>query len=247
MNGSVDLNADLGEGYPHDAEILGLVSSANIACGGHAGDAATMRDTIRLCLERGVAIGAHPGIEDRENFGRIEVALAPGEAGALILRQLDALRGAAAPLGARVGHVKLHGALYNMASRDPALAAAVVDALRDREVLLFALSGSVLARAASAAGLRVVSETFADRAYLADGSLMPRSRPGSVIADAGRAAAQALRLAAEGRVAAEGGRDIAVDADTICLHGDGPEAVLLARRIRALLAERGIAVRAPSC
>lgn len=246
---SIDLNADVGEGSASDADLVPLVSSVNIACGAHAGDLESMRRTVALALRHGAAIGAHPGFADREHFGRRELAIAPSEAAALVLGQARLLQGVAAGLGARVGHVKLHGALYNMAARDPALAEAIAGALAEEGSrtgspwTLVALAGSVLASIGRASSLRVVGEAFADRSYRRDGTLTPRSEPGAVIDDEDACARQALRIAAEGIVLAADGSAVAVDADTICLHGDSPRAVAFARRIRAELAAAGIAVR----
>lgn len=225
---TIDLNCDLGEGAAHDAELMPLITSANIACGAHAGDAATMRATVALARRHGVAVGAHPGFEDREHFGRRELALPAGEVRALVERQVRALR-EFGPLR----HVKAHGALYNLAARDAALADAVAEAVRavDAGLVLFALRGSELVRAGRARGLRVAEEVFADRTYRADGSLTPRAEPGALITDENEAVAQALRLAREGT-------------DTICLHGDGAHAVAFARRLNVELRKAGIEIRA---
>ncbi len=224
----IDLNCDLGEGGGHDAELMALVSSANIACGAHAGDAATMRATVELARQHGVAIGAHPGYADRENFGRREIAMPAAEVQTLVCEQIEALRA----LG-NVTHVKPHGALYNLAARDSAVAGAVVQAVKaiDPELMLFALRGSALVRAGRAAGLRVAEEVFADRTYRPDGSLTPRTEPGAVITDEEECIVQALRLAQAG-------------ADTICLHGDGAHAVAFARRLRRELSAAGMVIRA---
>jgi UPF0271 protein len=249
---AIDLNADIGEGFASDAELVPLVSSVNIACGAHAGDLGTMLGSIRLAVRHGAAIGAHPGFADREHFGRRELPINPSDAAELVLGQVRALQGVAHGLGARVGHVKLHGALYNMAARDRELATAVAAALAGEvsaggpRWALYALAASALATAGRKHGLRVVEEAFADRAYAADGSLVPRSAPGSLIAEPGDAARQALQVAAEGTVVAAGGKVVAVVAGTICIHGDGPGAVGLALRIRAELAGAGIAVRPPA-
>jgi UPF0271 protein len=246
---SIDLNADVGEGFGTDEELVPLVSSVNIACGGHAGDEATMRATIRLAQAHGAAIGAHPGFADRENFGRVEIQMGPAEAAALVTSQLARLQAVAASLGARVGHVKLHGALYNMAARDLQLAAAIAAALvlhRDRSggpLVLYALAGSGLVAEARLAGLKVLGEGFADRAYRNDGSLQPRSEPGALIEDPGETAEQALLFASAKAVRSRDGASIAVDADTLCLHGDSPAAVLSARAIRQCLESAGIKVR----
>jgi len=246
---SIDLNADVGEGVGQDEELVPLVSRVNIACGAHAGDEGTMRRAVALAVRHGVAIGAHPGFADREHFGRRELAVSPAEAAAIVIGQARRLQEVAAGLGARIGHVKLHGALYNMAARDAGLAAAVADALvaAGRESgapwVLVALAGSKLAALGRARGLTVLGEAFADRAYGRDGALVARHEEGAVLADEAAAAAQALQIAATGTLTAADGTQVCVDADTICLHGDRPGAAALARRIRRELAAAGIAVR----
>jgi UPF0271 protein len=238
---TIDLNCDLGEGAGHDAELMPLITSANLACGAHAGDTATMRATIALAQKFGVAVGAHPGFADRENFGRRELPLPPADVRPLVAAQIAALRA----LGA-VGHVKAHGALYNLAARDAALAAAVADAVLDADpgLRLFVLPDSALARAAAARGLRIANEVFADRTYQRDGSLTPRTRPDALIRDEAVAVAQVLRMIREGVVRATDGTDVPLQADTVCLHGDGPDPVGFARRLRAELSAAGIAVKA---
>jgi UPF0271 protein len=244
---TIDLNCDLGEGAGHDAELMPLITSANIACGAHAGDPATMRATVALALAQGVAIGAHPGFADRLNFGRREIALSSREAGELVLAQWQALAQVAAPLGASVTHLKLHGAFYNQAAREPALAAAVVDAVRRIEPrpILVCLAGSVLERLARGQGDGpVVAEVFADRTYQRDGTLTPRTQPGALIEDPDVAVAQVLRMVRAGVVRATDGTEVPIRADTLCLHGDGPHAVEFARRIRKELAAAGVRVGA---
>jgi 5-oxoprolinase (ATP-hydrolysing) subunit A len=228
----IDLNADLGEGGTDDAALLALVSSANIACGGHAGDDETMRRTIDLALARGVAIGAHPGYEDRENFGRVALVLPLKEITALVRRQVEKLASFASDAGSRIHHVKPHGALYNQASRDLLLAAAVVKGVTaiSQDFILYALPNSALADAGRAAGLTIWREGFADRRYRDDGSLTPRSEPGAVIMDVETAVAQALEIASGGTV------------ETLCIHGDGATAVAMLQAIRAELGEAGFAV-----
>jgi 5-oxoprolinase (ATP-hydrolysing) subunit A len=242
--GAIDLNADVGEGMESDADLVPLVSSVNIACGAHAGDPETMRRTIELALRHGAAIGAHPGFMDRENFGRREIILPPGEAGRLVMEQVATLQEVAATLGAGVGHVKLHGALYNMAARDEALALEIADALLKSGAhwILVGLSGSRLVLAGRTVGLRVAEEAFADRLYRSDGSLTPRSQKGSVISDEAAAVGQAVRIASEGVVTASDGTVVPVVADTLCIHGDNPGAVKFAARIRAGLSAAGIPV-----
>ena len=246
--GSIDLNADVGEGCASDCDLVPLVTSVNIACGAHAGDRDTMRRSVELALRHGAAIGAHPGLADRENFGRRELSISPAAAAGLVVGQARLLIEVAAELGARVGHVKLHGALYNMAARDGDLARAVASALAEDSrasgspLILVALAGSVLASVGRDLGLRVVGEAFADRTYRRDGTLTPRTEPGAVIADADAAARQALRIARDGSVAAADGAEVRVDAGTLCLHGDSPSVVDFARRIRRELAAAGIDV-----
>ena len=244
----IDLNCDLGEGAGHDAALMPLITSANIACGAHAGDAATMRATVALAQRHGVGIGAHPGFADRENFGRRELPISPADAAGLVCAQIQALQKIAAATKAEVRHVKLHGALYNMASRDAELARAIVEAVWSTEwkPMLFVLAGSVLERVARArSGGRVVSEVFADRTYQRDGSLTPRTQPDALIRDEAAAVAQVLRMIREGVVRATDGTDIPIVADTVCVHGDGPAPVEFAKRLRAEFAAAGIEVRAP--
>lgn len=242
---AIDLNADLGEGAANDAALLRLVTSANIACGGHAGDGATMRRTVELALAAGVAIGAHPGYGDRAHFGRVETGATPAEIAALVREQVGALQAVAGPLGARVTHVKPHGALYHRAARDTAAATAIAGAVAacGRELVLVGLAGGALLAAGRAAGLRVLEEAFADRRYEAGGRLVPRSELRATIADVAEAAAQAVALATRGVVRAADGTEVAVAAETLCVHGDGPEAVALARAIAAALAQAGVQVR----
>jgi UPF0271 protein len=243
----VDLNADLGEGAGHDDELLQLVSSASIACGFHAGDPVSILGSIRAARERGVAVGAHPSFADRENFGRTEIALPAAEVFTIAVYQLGAFHALATAAGARVNHVKAHGALYNMAVRDEKLAEAIARAVLtiDSSWLLFAPGESALERAAQAAKLRVVREVFADRNYLADGSLVPRTRPDALLHDPEEAAARVLRMLREGVVRSVDGKDIEVSAETICLHGDTPGAVDFARSLRESLEKNDVSIQAP--
>ena len=242
---AVDLNCDLGEGSAHDPALMPLATSVNIACGGHAGDEATMAAAAGLAREHGVAIGAHPGHPDREHFGRRELAITPREAARLVVEQIERL---AAVIGRPPRHVKLHGGLYHQVGRDERLAEAVVDAVTGRwpEMMLFALAGSRLAAVARARGLSVAEEAFVDRAYAADGTLLPRSQPGATLGDAGSAAARVVKLVREGRVEAADGTSLAIRADTLCIHGDGPDPVGFARAVREAIAAAGIALR-PAC
>jgi UPF0271 protein len=238
---SVDLNCDLGEGAAHDAELMPLITSANIACGGHAGDAATMRATVALAQRHGVAVGAHPGFMDRANFGRRELPVGPEAVHELVLDQIRRLQ-ALAPLR----HVKPHGALYNMAAREPALARALVDAVyeADPRLILFGLAGSHVIAAAEACGLPVASEVFADRTYQADGALTPRTQSDALITDVAVAMAQVRRMVREGKVRATDGTDVLIRADTVCVHGDGANPVEFARRLRHELSAAGIEIKA---
>src|SRR5687768_2726995 len=246
----IDLNSDLGESFGpwpmgQDAALMDSISSANVACGFHAGDPGAMRATITLAREKGVAIGAHPGFPDLVGFGRREMKATPAEVEDLVLYQVSALAGIAAAEGVRLQHVKAHGALYNMAVRDRALADAIARAVAsfDRSLLLFALPGSELLNAGEATGLQVIAEGFADRAYESDGSLTPRNRPGAVIHDADDVVRRAVRMARDGVVTATDGRDIAMRVRTICTHGDTPDSHELTRRLREGLERSGISVR----
>ncbi len=241
----IDLNADLGEGAPDDADLLALVSSANIACGWHAGDARLMQRTVAAALDRGVAIGAHPSYPDREHFGRREMALSPDDVRADLIYQIGALAALVRAQGGELHHVKPHGALYNQAARDPALADAIAAAVLDVDpsLALYGLAGSELLRAAVRAGLRPVAEVFADRGYGADGSLVPRSEPGAFVSDVDVAVARTLRMVRDGTVQAVTGETVRLRADTICLHGDGPHALAFARALRAALTAAGVDVR----
>lgn len=243
---TIDLNADLGEGSPHDAELLGLVSSANIACGLHAGDAQTMLQTVRHALAAGVAIGAHPSFPDRANFGRTAMQLPPDTIYALMLYQIGALQAIVRAEGGRLRHVKPHGMLYNQAATDPLLADAIAAAVKavDPQLWLVGLAGSELLRAAGRHGLTARQEVFADRAYQADGTLVPRSQPGALLESTDAALAQSLRMIIRQQVIALGGETVAVTADTLCLHGDGPHALAFARGLRQALQQASIGVTA---
>ena len=246
MAGSIDLNSDLGEGAGADAELMPLITTANIACGAHAGDDETMDATVRLALGRGVAIGAHPGYRDRESFGRVALEVAPDELRADLRSQIDALRAIASHAGAAVTHVKAHGALYNGAERDRALAETIASAVSaaDPTLTVVAPAGSAMATAAAAAGLRLAREAFVDRAYEGDGTLRSRRLPGALLTDPAAAAQQALSIVRDGRVRAHDGPFIPVEADTLCVHGDTPGAAAILRAVRAALVAEGIALRA---
>lgn len=247
MNLRVDLNADLGEGTGHDRELLKLVSSASIACGFHAGDADTMHETISSAREHGVAVGAHPSLFDRENFGRKELAVTPDEVFDAMTYQLGVFQAIAEDIGVRPNHVKPHGALYNMATRDEKLAEAIARAILavDLSLILFAPGNSALAQAGQAAKLHVAPEVFADRNYLRDGSLVPRTRPDALLRDPAEAATRVLRMLREGKVHAVDGKDVYARAETICVHSDTPGAVEFARALRSLLEKEDVTIRAP--
>jgi UPF0271 protein len=243
---TIDLNADLGEGY-NDAAVMPHISSANVACGFHAGDAETMRRTVELCVQHGVAIGAHPSLPDREGFGRREMDIPPGEVYAHTRQQIGTLGALAKAAGARLRHVKPHGALYNMAARDRALADAIAHAVRDFDanLVLVGLAGSASIAAARDAGLACAQEAFCDRRYRADGSLTPRSQAGAVIEEIDEAIQQAIAIAMRGEAIAGDGSRVRIAADTLCVHGDRASSGEFARRLREALERKGLRVAAP--
>ncbi len=250
---TIDLNCDLGESFGayrmgDDAGVLPYVTSANVACGAHAGDPSVMRRTVAAALEHGVAIGAHPGLPDLAGFGRREMRISPQEAYDLVLYQVGALAAFAAAAGTALRHVKPHGALYNMSCADDALAEPIARAVRDLDarLVLFGLPGSALQRAAEAAGVPFAREAFADRAYAPDGSLVPRGTPSAVIDDPEDAVRRAVLIATEGRVATAEGGELRLAADTLCVHGDRPDAGLFARMLREGLERGGVRVAAPN-
>ena len=243
----VDLNADVGElPLGQDPALMRVITSANIACGFHAGDPHLMRATVALAQAHGVAVGAHPGFDDPEHFGRRELRVSPQAVEDLALYQIGALAAIAAALGARLAHVKAHGALYNMAARDASLADALARATAafDRSLVFVGLARSALLAAGERAGLRTASEVFADRAYQADGSLVSRQQTGAVIHDQAAVVARAVRMVVDGQVEAITGEVIAVRADTICVHGDTPGAAAMAAAIRGALELAGVTVTA---
>ncbi|TLS52963.1 5-oxoprolinase subunit PxpA [Paenibacillus antri] len=248
MNVEIDLNCDTGESYGayrlgDDDALLRRVSSANVACGFHAGDATVMRRTVRTCLAHGVRIGAHPGLPDLQGFGRRAMALSPDDVYDIALYQIGALQAIAAAEGGRVEHVKPHGALYHMAEADDSIAEALARAAsRTGGLTLVGLSGGRLVAAGRAASVPVWEEAFADRAYRSDGALLPRSSPGAVLDSPSAAAEQALRLARDGEAIANDGQAVSLKVDTICIHGDGPHAAETADAIRAALAAAGIRI-----
>jgi UPF0271 protein len=242
----LDFNCDLGEGSGNDAAIVPLVSSASIACGGHAGDAKSMAETVALCQRHGVAVGAHPSYEDRANFGRRDLDVGPKEIYASVTRQLASLQSVCVALGAPMQHVKPHGALYNVAARDQAVAEAIAAAVHafDPSLILFGLSGSTLTTAGTTIGLRVAHEVFAERAYDADGRLAPRGTPGAVLDDLADSLAQVRMILRDGAVIARDGNRVPLRADTLCLHGDRKDAASFARALRDALDADGVRIAA---
>lgn len=232
-----DINCDLGEGYPHDAEIMPFITSANVACGYHAGDEDTMRRTIAMAVERGVHTGAHPSFKDRDNFGRREIVLGDQQNYDLVSEQLFLMDKLVREAGGVMRHVKPHGALYNMSARDPQLAYVIAHAILDFNpaLMLFGLSGSASIREAEKLGLKTLSEVFADRTYQRDGSLTPRSQPGALIDDERTCIRQIQEMISNGRVQAVSGEYIPILAQTICLHGDGENAVAFARLVHNVI------------
>jgi len=246
----IDLNCDMGESFGawpmgHDAAVMPHISSANVACGFHAGDPGVMRRTVRLAREHGVAVGAHPGLPDLVGFGRRELKIAASDLEDAVVYQVGALAAIAASEGVRLQHVKAHGALYNMAAKDSTLADAIAKAVAsvDRGLILLGLPGSALLAAGERHGLPVAAEAFADRAYEPDGSLVSRLKPGAVIHDAEAVVARVVRMVSEGVVRAVDGTDVRLGAATVCTHGDTPGAHELVRRIREGLERAGVAVR----
>ena len=243
----IDLNADLGEGYGpwvmgEDASMLDCVTSANIACGGHAGDPETMFRTLRLAAERGVNVGAHPGYADREGFGRRVIPMQVGEVARMVAAQVGALMALARLAGTAVRYVKPHGALGNLAAADSAVAKAIAEAVQaiDPTLAVLAISGTQLEQAARAQGLTVCAEIFADRAYLPSGQLVPRSQPGAVLHDATEAVDRLIGYLKSGRMPVVGAEPIALRADSICVHGDNAESLAMARLVRVRLEAEGV-------
>lgn len=247
----IDLNCDLGESFGAytiglDSQVIPFITSANVACGYHAGDPLVMKKTVELCKNHQVCVGAHPGFPDLMGFGRRNMAVKPEEAKAYVMYQTGALKAFCDGAGVRLHHVKPHGALYNMAGKDYALARAIAEAVQlvDKELTLLALSGSQMLQAAKDIGLPYASEVFADRAYMPDGSLVPRTQPGAMIEDEEEAVRRVVRMALEGRVTALDGTDIEIQADSVCVHGDGPKALAFVEKIRAALVAADVEVTA---
>jgi UPF0271 protein len=247
----VDINCDMGEGfgnYPmeNDRQLMKYISSANIACGFHAGDPSTMYTTVKLAIENGVAIGAHPGLPDLQGFGRREMKISESEAYQLCLYQIAALNGFAVALSGSLNHVKPHGALYNMAAKDIRLATAIATSVYDfnPKLKLYALAGSQMIIAAKELGLQTVSEVFADRTYQDDASLTPRSNPNAIITDENKSIEQVLMMVKEGKTTTLNHTIVSILAETICIHGDGAHAVLFAKQIFQALTNEGINIHA---
>ena len=245
-NHFIDLNADLGEGMPNDALLMPFISSANIACGYHAGNEDTMRHTMGLCMQYDVAIGVHPSFNDRDNFGRTNMHL-PNEQAylELLLPQLELGAEIAYELGATLHHIKPHGALYNLSANDPAIAATIAKIVKlfDHNLVLYGLSGSHSILAAKAIGLKTAAEVFADRTYQPDGTLTPRSVHNATITNDAQALLQVHEIITAGIVTAVDGSKVPIAADTICLHGDGPHATLFAKKIHDLLLQNQFQIK----
>jgi UPF0271 protein len=251
MTLKIDLNCDMGESFGvwklgNDEAILPFVSSANIACGFHGGDPATMRKTVAAALKQGVALGAHPGLPDLQGFGRRNMAITDQEAYDMMVVQIGALAAVAASQGARLRHVKAHGQLYNMAVKDEGLARALAQATYDvdRELVFFVLAGSAMVPIAQSIGLRVAQEVFGDRTYSPDGTLSPRNKPGAMIEDVQVSIKHILQMVKTGTLTANDGSVVKVQADTLCIHGDQPGAVTFAKAIREALLAAGVEVGA---
>lgn len=247
----IDLNCDLGESFGAyqiglDSEVIPFITSANVACGFHAGDPVVMEKTVALCRSNRVHVGAHPGFPDLIGFGRRNMAVKPEEAKAYVMYQVGALKAFCDAAGLRLNHVKPHGAMYNMAGKDYTLAKAIAEAVQsvDETLVLLALSGSQMIQAAKDIGLPYASEVFADRAYQSDGSLVPRTQPGAMIEDEDEAVARVIRMASEGKVMANDGTEIAIRADSVCVHGDGTKALAFVKKIGAALTAAGVEIRA---
>lgn len=238
----------MGEGIGNDALIMPFISSANIACGYHAGDEETMKQTIELCLKHHVSIGVHPSFPDKENFGRTDMLLPLQEVYDLVIKQINLFEKIADDAGASLKHIKLHGALYNMAARDTQMAPVIALAVKDcnKNLVLYGLSGSHLIREGKNIGLKTASEVFADRSYQDNGSLRPRNKPDALIEDTDKAVAQVLQMVNEGTVTSLSGKKVPIVADTVCIHGDGAHAVEFAKAIHQALKENNIEIKAIS-
>ncbi|MCC9135624.1 LamB/YcsF family protein [Pontibacter silvestris] len=249
---TVDLNCDLGESFGvynlgNDEEVLQYVTSANIACGFHAGDPSVMKKTVKLALKHNVAIGAHPGLPDLAGFGRRSMAISPEEAFDMVMYQIGALSAFLQAEGAYLHHVKPHGALYNMASVNKELSEAIAEAIYKvtPNAILYALANSELIKAGIRIGLKTANEVFADRTYQQDGTLTSRRSPDALITDHDQAVKQVVRMVKENKVLSQQGEDIAIQAETVCIHGDGPHALAFARHIREVLLREAVTLQAP--
>ena len=249
----IDLNCDMGEAFgnypmPNDGILMDYISSANIACGFHAGDPEVMQHTVKMAVKKGVAIGAHPGLPDVQGFGRREMKISANEAYQMTLYQIGALYGFVKAAGGKLHHVKAHGALYNMAAKDAALAKAIVEAIHDFDstLILYALAGSEMVEVAKKTGLVTASEVFADRTYQDDGSLTPRTQSNALITDEQHSIAQVLMMVKQQQVVSVNKKNIPLKAETLCLHGDGLHAVEFAKMIRSKLQSEGVTIKAPS-
>ena len=245
----IDLNCDLGESYGSfkvgmDEEVIPFVTSVNVACGYHGGDPVVMEKTVRMAVQHGVAVGAHPSFPDLMGFGRRDMKLTTDEAVAYVKYQLGALQAFTRTYGLTLQHCKPHGALYNMAAKDKALAMAIAEAICDVDdrIILLGLANSLMIEAGKEAGLKVASEVFADRAYQADGTLVPRKLPGAVIHDTEEAISRTIRMVKEGFVTAITGEEVPLSADSICVHGDNPSALAFVKNIRARLEAEGVSI-----
>ena len=245
MLGKIDLNCDMGEGFATDALIMPLISSANIACGYHAGGGELMHQTIRLAMQHQVAIGAHPSFNDREGFGRREMQLSGDEIHAIVTDQVNSILNAAKAEGTRLTHVKPHGALYNMAANDPMVADAISRAIKeiDASLILYGLPDSASESSAKAHGLRFYREVFSDRTYTNKGRLTPRQEPHALIETAEQSLAQVLQIILHQTIRSTDGQEISMQADTICIHGDGEHAVEFAQLIKQSLDQQGILIK----
>lgn len=250
---TIDLNCDIGEAFgnykmPNDEILMNYITSANIACGFHAGDYSVMQNTVNMAIKKGVAIGAHPGLPDLQGFGRREIRITDKEAYQITLYQIGALYAFVKAADGKLNHVKLHGALYNMAAKDLSLSKAIVQAVQDFDstLILYALCGSKMIEAAQIAGIQTASEVFADRSYQDDGFLTPRNEANALLKDDQAAIAQVLMMAKEQQVYSVHQQKIAIKAETICIHGDGEHAVSFARMIAEQLKNAGIILKSPT-
>nr|AGU12344.1 LamB/YcsF family [uncultured organism] len=250
---TIDLNCDMGEAFgnysmPNDETLMDYITSANIACGYHAGDPLVMQQTVAMAIKKGVTIGAHPGLPDLQGFGRREMKISPNEAYQITLYQIGALHAFVKAAEAELHHVKAHGALYNMAAKDVALARAIVQAVHDFDptLILYALAGSQMIEAAKQIGIHTASEVFADRTYQDDGLLTPRTQPDALITNEQQSVNQVLLMVKQQQVISVNQKTIPLVADTLCLHGDGSHAVEFAKLINQKLKAEGISIKAPS-